>query len=104
MRAGVPSLSSPPIAAASRWGLSSIVPIKTLKAIAQERGPLEKTKLNVGVLAITCATPLIHGVLKEDVDYKKLTEQVMLATDTARSNSDTGRQLLLYRVRDRREV
>lgn len=44
-------------------GLSSIVPIKTLKAIAQERGPLEKTKLNVGFLAITCATPLIHGVL-----------------------------------------
>lgn len=41
--------------------LSSIVPVNTLKAIAQERGPLEKTKLNVGFLAITCATPLIYG-------------------------------------------
>ena len=41
--------------------LSSIVPINDLKAIAQERGPLEKTKLNVGFLAITCATPLIYG-------------------------------------------
>ncbi len=41
--------------------LSSIVPIGDLKAIAHERGPLEKTKLNVGFLAITCATPLIYG-------------------------------------------
>jgi nitrate/nitrite transport system substrate-binding protein len=41
--------------------LSSIVPVDTLKAIAQERKPLEKTKLNVGFLPITCATPLIYG-------------------------------------------
>jgi nitrate/nitrite transport system substrate-binding protein len=41
--------------------LSSILPVETLKAIAQERGPLEKTKLNVGFLPITCATPIIYG-------------------------------------------
>jgi nitrate/nitrite transport system substrate-binding protein len=41
--------------------LSSILPIETLKAIAQERKPLEKTKLAVGFLPITCAVPLIYG-------------------------------------------
>ena len=41
--------------------LSSILPIDALKAIAQERKPLEKTRLNVGFLPITCATPLIYG-------------------------------------------
>ncbi len=41
--------------------LASIVPVDTLRAIAQERKPLEKTKLNVGFLPITCAAPLIYG-------------------------------------------
>lgn len=41
--------------------LSSILPIDALKAIAQERKPLEKTKLSVGFLPITCAVPLIYG-------------------------------------------
>lgn len=41
--------------------LSTILPLDDLKAIAQERKPLEKTKLNVGFLPITCATPLIYG-------------------------------------------
>ncbi len=41
--------------------LSTMLPIGTLKAIAQEKKPLEKTKLNVGFLPITCATPLIYG-------------------------------------------
>ncbi|WP_234685057.1 CmpA/NrtA family ABC transporter substrate-binding protein [Bradyrhizobium monzae] len=41
--------------------LSSILPIETLKAIAQERKPLEKSKLAVGFLPITCAVPLIYG-------------------------------------------
>ncbi|WP_245509501.1 ABC transporter substrate-binding protein [Bradyrhizobium vignae] len=41
--------------------LSSILPIETLKAIAQELKPLEKTKLAVGFLPITCAVPLIYG-------------------------------------------
>lgn len=41
--------------------LSSLLPVGTLKAIAQEKGSLEKTKLNVGFLPITCAAPLIYG-------------------------------------------
>lgn len=41
--------------------LSSILPVDALKAIAQEKKPLEKTKLNVGFLPITCAAPLIYG-------------------------------------------
>src|SRR5262245_22449666 len=41
--------------------LSELLPVGTLKAIAQERKPLEKTKLNVGFLPITCAVPLIYG-------------------------------------------
>lgn len=50
------------IGAATLLGaLSSILPISTLQAIAQEKRPLEKTKLNVGFLAITCAAPLIYG-------------------------------------------
>jgi nitrate/nitrite transport system substrate-binding protein len=49
--------------------LSTMLPIGTLKAIAQEKKPLEKTKLNVGFLPITCATPLIFGEILES--YKK---------------------------------
>lgn len=41
--------------------LASVVPLATLKAIAQDKGPLEKSKLNVGFLPITCAAPLIYG-------------------------------------------
>jgi nitrate/nitrite transport system substrate-binding protein len=41
--------------------LSALLPIDALKAIAQEKKPLEKTKLNVGFLPITCAAPLIYG-------------------------------------------
>jgi nitrate/nitrite transport system substrate-binding protein len=41
--------------------LSTLLPLATLKAIAQEKQPLEKTKLNVGFLPITCAAPLIYG-------------------------------------------
>jgi len=41
--------------------LSSILPLDSLRAIAQERKPLEKTKLAVGFLPITCAAPLIYG-------------------------------------------
>jgi nitrate/nitrite transport system substrate-binding protein len=41
--------------------LSTLLPLDTLKAIAQEKKPLEKVKLNVGFLPITCAAPLIYG-------------------------------------------
>jgi nitrate/nitrite transport system substrate-binding protein len=49
--------------------LASILPVGTLKAIAQEKKPLEKTKLNVGFLPITCAAPLIYG--EELGSYRK---------------------------------
>lgn len=40
--------------------LSSVLPMAAIKAAAQEAGgPLEKTKLNVGFVPITCATPII---------------------------------------------
>src|ERR1700730_10081897 len=41
--------------------LSSILPIEALKALAQEKKPLEKTKLNVGFLPIPCDAPVIYG-------------------------------------------
>jgi len=41
--------------------LSTLLPLDALKAIAQEKKPLEKTKLAVGFLPITCAAPLIYG-------------------------------------------
>jgi nitrate/nitrite transport system substrate-binding protein len=41
--------------------LSALLPLDALKAIAQEKKSLEKTKLNVGFLPITCAAPLIYG-------------------------------------------
>jgi nitrate/nitrite transport system substrate-binding protein len=41
--------------------LASLIPLDALKAIAQEKQPLEKTKLVVGFLPITCAAPLIYG-------------------------------------------
>jgi nitrate/nitrite transport system substrate-binding protein len=41
--------------------LSTLLPLDALKAIALEKKPLEKTKLNVGFLPITCAAPLIYG-------------------------------------------
>jgi nitrate/nitrite transport system substrate-binding protein len=41
--------------------LASLLPLDALKTIAQEKQPLEKTKLAVGFLPITCAAPLIYG-------------------------------------------
>jgi nitrate/nitrite transport system substrate-binding protein len=41
--------------------LATLLPLDSVKAIAQESKPLEKTKLNVGFLPITCAAPLIYG-------------------------------------------
>jgi nitrate/nitrite transport system substrate-binding protein len=39
--------------------LSSVLPITSLQALAQEKAPLEKKDLNIGFIPITCATPLI---------------------------------------------
>lgn len=41
--------------------IASVLPLDALKAIAQDKAPLEKTKLAVGFLPITCAAPLIYG-------------------------------------------
>jgi nitrate/nitrite transport system substrate-binding protein len=39
--------------------ISSVLPVASLQAMAQEKGPLEKTNLKIGFIPITCATPLI---------------------------------------------
>lgn len=39
--------------------LSTIFPLGTLEAMAQDKGKVEKRNLNVGFIPITCATPLI---------------------------------------------
>ena len=39
--------------------ISSVMPLTTLEAMAQEAAPLEKKDLKIGFIPITCATPLI---------------------------------------------
>ncbi len=39
--------------------ISSLLPIASMQAMAQEKGKLEKTNLKIGFIPITCATPLI---------------------------------------------
>jgi nitrate/nitrite transport system substrate-binding protein len=39
--------------------ISSVLPVASLQAMAQEKGSLEKTNLKIGFIPITCATPLI---------------------------------------------
>ena len=39
--------------------ISSVLPVASLQAMAQEKGGLEKTSLKIGFIPITCATPLI---------------------------------------------
>jgi nitrate/nitrite transport system substrate-binding protein len=39
--------------------IASVVPLADLKAMAQEKAPLEKKDLKIGFIPITCATPLI---------------------------------------------
>ncbi len=39
--------------------ISTFFPLSAAKALAQEPGPLEKKKLNIGFIPITCATPII---------------------------------------------
>ena len=43
----------------ARAAIASLLPVGALQAMAQESGPIEKKALNVGFIAITCATPLI---------------------------------------------
>jgi nitrate/nitrite transport system substrate-binding protein len=39
--------------------ISSVLPMASLQAMAQDKNALEKTKLKIGFIPITCATPLI---------------------------------------------
>jgi nitrate/nitrite transport system substrate-binding protein len=39
--------------------IASVLPVASLQAMAQDKGPLEKTNLKIGFIPITCATPLI---------------------------------------------
>lgn len=39
--------------------ISSVLPLASLQAMAQEKGQIEKRSLKVGFIPITCATPLI---------------------------------------------
>lgn len=39
--------------------ISTVLPVSSLQAMAQERGSLEKSSLKIGFIPITCATPLI---------------------------------------------
>ena len=39
--------------------ISSVLPVASLQAMAQDKAPLEKTNLKIGFIPITCATPLI---------------------------------------------
>jgi nitrate/nitrite transport system substrate-binding protein len=39
--------------------IAELFPLETSKALAQEAGKLERTKLNVGFVPITCTTPLL---------------------------------------------
>lgn len=43
----------------ARAAIASVLPLGALQAMAQEKGPLEKTNLKIGFIPITCATPLI---------------------------------------------
>ena len=39
--------------------IASVLPVASLQAMAQDKGPLEKPNLKIGFIPITCATPLI---------------------------------------------
>jgi nitrate/nitrite transport system substrate-binding protein len=39
--------------------ISSVLPVASMQAMAQDKNALEKTNLKIGFIPITCATPLI---------------------------------------------
>ena len=43
----------------ARAAIASVLPLGALRAMAQDKAPLEKTNLKIGFIPITCATPLI---------------------------------------------
>lgn len=81
--------------------LSSLLPLDMLKAIAQERKPLEKTKLSVGFLPITCAVPLIYGeklgfYAKEglDVSLQKIAGIALIRDKMLNGELDVSQQVM----------
>lgn len=44
---------------AAMGAISSLLPVASLQAMAQERGAIERKNLKIGFIPITCATPLI---------------------------------------------
>jgi nitrate/nitrite transport system substrate-binding protein len=59
----------------ARAAIASVFPLGALQAMAQEKAPLEKTKLKIGFIPITCATPLIMAhplgfYAKQDLDVE----------------------------------
>lgn len=81
--------------------LSTLLPIQTLQAIAQEKKPLEKTKLNVGFLGITCAAPLIYGeqigaYAKEglDVSLQKVAGIALIRDKMINGELDVSQQVM----------
>jgi nitrate/nitrite transport system substrate-binding protein len=88
-------------AAALLGALGGLLPIDTLKAIAQEKKPLEKTRLNVGFLAITCAAPLIYGeqlgvYAKEglDVSLQKVAGIALIRDKMVNGELDVSQQVM----------
>jgi nitrate/nitrite transport system substrate-binding protein len=88
-------------ASAILGALSSILPLDALKAIAQERKPLEKTKLAVGFLPITCAVPLIYGeklgsFSKEglDVSLQKIAGIALIRDKMLNGELDVSQQVM----------
>jgi nitrate/nitrite transport system substrate-binding protein len=90
------------IGAATLLGaLGDMLPISTLQAIAQEKKPLEKTRLNVGFLAITCAAPLIYGeqlgsYAKEglDVSLQKIAGIALIRDKMVNGELDVSQQVM----------
>jgi nitrate/nitrite transport system substrate-binding protein len=58
--------------------IASVLPVASLQAMAQEKGPLEKKDLKIGFIPITCATPLIMadplGFYKQAGPERQLTK------------------------------
>lgn len=82
--------------------LSALTPLTTLAAIAQDpKKPLEKTKVSVGFLPITCAAPLIYaqelGLFARnglDLDLQKIAGIALIRDKMINGELDISQQVL----------
>lgn len=82
--------------------ISTLTPLATLTALAQDRNQkLEKTKINVGFLPITCATPLIYadqlGLFKRqglDVSLQKIAGVGLIRDKMINGELDISQQVM----------